>query len=397
MLPDFELCLEAALGDVIPPDCYAAVHALSPEACQQVPAPPTRCVPYKANSLGGAWSAGAGPFVVDIFQKVGSITVSVVDPGSLTEGVVEWPGLGQLHLRIFAAEHVAASPAGTLGPVEGSPAQVSLGVPPPLPGTPTIIVKAADDRDLPEALKPFSAFTPPDRGSEAEQPFSEKLTQSPGPRTPPPCSPAIAPREPDLEHDTQADEDKALEEKAAKMYKPVSLNNCDQIIPNLYLGGVTAAEDTKALVEQGIRAVCCCCRELEFPTEDFSSQLDYYRVDVEDMSREPISLFFPEATEFIHSWISHERTVLVHCRAGTSRSPSVVIAYLMTYQGYSLHDALFLVRSHRSCVCPNVGFIEQLGEYEEEQRNTEPTIDVNKYISWYENPNRAAVPDLKPD
>ena len=33
-----------------------------------------------------------------------------------------------------------------------------------------------------------------------------------------------------------------------------------------------------------------------------------------------------EATEFIHSWISREQPVLVHCRAGVSRSASIAIA-----------------------------------------------------------------------
>merc|ERR1712176_1621640 len=102
------------------------------------------------------------------------------------------------------------------------------------------------------------------------------------------------------------------------------------------------------------------------PTKEFSPEVEYYRVDVEDISREPIELFFPEATEFIHSWISREQPVLVHCRAGVSRSASVIIAYLMTYQGYSLHEAFFLVKSHRSVITPNVGFMEKLCNFEEE-------------------------------
>jgi len=89
--------------------------------------------------------------------------------------------------------------------------------------------------------------------------------------------------------------------------------------------------------------------------------------------------------------------VLVHCRAGVSRSATVVIAYLIAYHGYSLHDAFFLARSHRSVVTPNLGFLEKLGEYEESIRKTEMTIDINKYIAWYQRPESAAVPDLKPE
>ena len=36
--------------------------------------------------------------------------------------------------------------------------------------------------------------------------------------------------------------------------------------------------------------------------------------------------------------------------------------------GYSLHDAFFLVRSHRSIITPNIGFMEKLGLRAEPQR-----------------------------
>mmetsp|Transcript_94602 Transcript_94602/g.267407 ORF Transcript_94602/g.267407 Transcript_94602/m.267407 type:complete len:196 (-) Transcript_94602:202-789(-) len=181
------------------------------------------------------------------------------------------------------------------------------------------------------------------------------------------------------------------------LFKPVLLNNCDQILPYLYLGGVDAVADTGCVVEQGIRAVVCCLREVEYPDKDFNKDLEYYRVDVEDISREPIELYWPEATQFIHSWVSREQPVLVHCRAGVSRSSSVVMSYLMTYQGYSLHDAFFLVRSRRSCVSPNIGFMEKLCDYEEAQQDTETTVDINKYIAWYTSEGRQGIPDLSPE
>jgi len=76
----------------------------------------------------------------------------------------------------------------------------------------------------------------------------------------------------------------------------------------------------------------------------------------------------------------------------------VVMAYLMTYQGYSLHDAFFLVRSRRGVVSPNIGFMEKLCDYEEALHETDTTVDINKYISWYTaESSRAAVPDLMPE
>lgn len=199
----------------------------------------------------------------------------------------------------------------------------------------------------------------------------------------------------EAEKSRDADPDEEEEDVRKNSKKEVTLPHADKIIPCLYLGGVLAAADTDTLIDLGFKAVCCCCRELEMPDKNFHPSLEYYRVDVEDISREPIELFFPEATAFIHSWVKRDARVLVHCRAGVSRSSSTVLAYLIEYHGYTLHDAFFLARSHRSVVTPNVGFMEKLCEYEVQCHNLkQPTLDLNKYISWFSASDRASVPDL---
>jgi hypothetical protein len=179
---------------------------------------------------------------------------------------------------------------------------------------------------------------------------------------------------------------------------PSSLENCDEIIKNLYLGGFEAAKDTDGLLEQGICAVVCCNREMEFPSSNFSPRLDYYRVDVEDMGREPIELFFPEATEFIHAQLLQDRPVLVHCRAGVSRSSTVLLAYLIEYHGLSLHDAFFKLLRLRPTITPNLGFMDKLKAYEEEKLGVKKgSIDVDKYGVWFQNRDRTLEPDLAPE
>mmetsp|Transcript_83559 Transcript_83559/g.132063 ORF Transcript_83559/g.132063 Transcript_83559/m.132063 type:complete len:263 (+) Transcript_83559:121-909(+) len=175
------------------------------------------------------------------------------------------------------------------------------------------------------------------------------------------------------------------------------LENCDEIIPNLYLGGFEAAKQPDRLFEQGIRAVVCCNRELEFPSSGFSNRLDYYRVDVEDMGREPIECFLPEATEFIHQKLKEELPVLVHCRAGVSRSSTVLLAYLVEYCGYSLHDAFFKLLRLRPTITPNLGFMDKLKAYEEEKLGVPGSINVDKYATWFQNRDRPNEPDLRPE
>eukprot|EP00435_Cladocopium_sp_Y103_P043713 s2915_g12.t1 len=163
----------------------------------------------------------------------------------------------------------------------------------------------------------------------------------------------------------------------------IALANCDKILENLYLGGVEAVSDHSQLTSQGVRAICVCCREFEIPSKSFATGIDYYRVDVEDMSKEPLEEFLEEATDFIYSWTSQNLPVLVHCRAGVSRSASVVLAYMVRFANFTLNDAFVYLRAARPAVTPNLGFMEKLVAYEEQTNDTEGTIDTRKYESWF--------------
>ena len=60
-----------------------------------------------------------------------------------------------------------------------------------------------------------------------------------------------------------------------------------------------------------------------------------------------------------------ENRVLVHCLAGMSRSATIVIAYLLATTAMTTTEATEFVRSKRSIIRPNYGFINQLEQYEE--------------------------------
>jgi len=176
------------------------------------------------------------------------------------------------------------------------------------------------------------------------------------------------------------------------------LENASRVLQHLYLGGKEAVQDSKSLELQGICAVVCCSRDYEIPDEQFVPGLEYLRVDVEDVGREPLGLFFPETTEFIHKQILQERAVLVHCKAGVSRSASVILAYLMEYCAYSLKDAFLMMVRLRPLITPNPGFMQQLATYEKEVCSAStPSIDMRKYVSWIQAAERCPEPDLTPD
>eukprot|EP00771_Trimastix_marina_P001200 gnl/Trimastix_PCT/2254.p1 GENE.gnl/Trimastix_PCT/2254~~gnl/Trimastix_PCT/2254.p1 ORF type:complete len:324 (+),score=22.77 gnl/Trimastix_PCT/2254:77-1048(+) len=58
------------------------------------------------------------------------------------------------------------------------------------------------------------------------------------------------------------------------------------------------------------------------------------------------------------------RGILVHCAAGVSRSATLVLAYIMQRERIPFKQALLRVKTKRSCVAPNFGFVAQLMDLE---------------------------------
>ncbi len=69
--------------------------------------------------------------------------------------------------------------------------------------------------------------------------------------------------------------------------------------------------------------------------------------------------------DLINKYLKIGYNVIVHCKAGISRSPSLVIAYLIKYHGLSLNDALEFLKKKRSVVDPNIGFYNELNRFYE--------------------------------
>ena len=98
----------------------------------------------------------------------------------------------------------------------------------------------------------------------------------------------------------------------------------------------------------------------------FQNEFEYYNVKVEDISGADILCHLDNTVTRMHEFIENnpQKSVFVHCFMGSSRSATIIIAYLMKYHDYNLRDALNFVKEKREVVNLNQDFFKQLSEFD---------------------------------
>lgn len=86
-------------------------------------------------------------------------------------------------------------------------------------------------------------------------------------------------------------------------------------------------------------------------------------VGIRDHPNSNIQSFFSDLIVLIDDFLNKSKKVLIHCRAGVSRSASVVIAYIMYSYNLDYKSAYIFVKNQRDVVKPNKGFLTQLSEF----------------------------------
>ncbi|XP_032784480.2 serine-rich adhesin for platelets isoform X2 [Daphnia magna] len=150
---------------------------------------------------------------------------------------------------------------------------------------------------------------------------------------------------------------------------PITNVGPTRILSFLYLGSQQDAHNQELLSDFNITYevnVSTNC-----PKPDFIQDSRFLRLPVNDSYGEKLLPYFVRATQFIDKVRETNGSVLVHCLAGISRSPTVAIAYVMRHLQMTFDDAFRYVKSKRSSISPNFNFLGQLLEYERQLREEE--------------------------
>ena len=136
-------------------------------------------------------------------------------------------------------------------------------------------------------------------------------------------------------------------------------DNINQITETIFLGNIDAAFNKKKLKQLGIKKVLTVMSA--FGNHYSPHEFIHKSIDVDDDFRTNIICHFKECISFIEG----KDKIFVHCAAGMSRSPTIVIAYIMWKRKLRLNEAIRFVKEKRSIISPNDNFMNQLKIFEE--------------------------------
>ncbi|KAI9637836.1 uncharacterized protein MKK02DRAFT_22401 [Dioszegia hungarica] len=141
------------------------------------------------------------------------------------------------------------------------------------------------------------------------------------------------------------------------------------ILPGfLYLGPeITNDEDVATLRRNGVKRILNVAKECDEEGLGLKETFErYFKIPMRDTVEESgVGKGMRDACNYLDDARLHDAPTYVHCRAGKSRSVTVVLAYLIHANAWTLKTAYAYVAERRKGISPNIGFVAELMQFEE--------------------------------
>ena len=139
-------------------------------------------------------------------------------------------------------------------------------------------------------------------------------------------------------------------------------NNLHSITKGLYLGDNQSAGQIRHLQSHGITHILICGAELE---PQFPEYFIYKKLNMLDKSNYDLEKDFNEGILFINQVITSMNIILVYCNKGKSRSPTIVIGYLMKFHELKCEYAIDRVKKLHPTTAPIKAFVKFLQRFDQ--------------------------------
>ncbi|XP_068605130.1 dual specificity protein phosphatase 22-B [Brachionichthys hirsutus] len=140
-------------------------------------------------------------------------------------------------------------------------------------------------------------------------------------------------------------------------------NGINKVLPDLYLGNIRDARDREQLARNNITHIL----SIYDSASPSLQEMTYLCISAADIPTQDLTKHFKKSITFMHESRLKREGCLVHCLAGVSRSVTLVVAYIMTATGLGWEEALAAVKVVRPCAGPNLGFQQQLQDFQDTQ------------------------------
>ncbi|EAU87608.2 MAP kinase phosphatase [Coprinopsis cinerea okayama7 len=257
------------------------------------------------------------------------------------------------HLKLAHSTHSPISPS-RHGPMSAYPAEpgrvTGFFTPPHSPGTP----KAASSFSFNLDAAPPPSPNPMGSGSFSLHPPSNNHSLAPNHLPDPPPT-----ARPDAGFDLEFDNPPSTSEEE-EAFPTFAVST---ILPNfLYLGPeLTSQEHVDELKSLGVKRI------LNIAAECDDDQGLGLREVFEKYLRIPMRDTVEEDNITKDDARLHSAPTYVHCKAGKSRSVTAVMAYLIHANRWTLSRAYAFVLERRKGISPNIGFVSELMNFEEQE------------------------------
>eukprot|EP00026_Physarum_polycephalum_P013698 Phypoly_transcript_14126.p1 GENE.Phypoly_transcript_14126~~Phypoly_transcript_14126.p1 ORF type:complete len:192 (+),score=18.49 Phypoly_transcript_14126:359-934(+) len=152
----------------------------------------------------------------------------------------------------------------------------------------------------------------------------------------------------------------ALLSKALRWSSPRSTFNAHEVLPNVFVGDVYSAHNTREMKKLGFsHVVNVACGVAPAYPNDFT----YLHIPLLDCASENIQEHFHKTSAFIESALAGGGRVLIHCLKGVSRSATIAAAFTIRALSATPEEAVRLLQQNRPIIKPNSGFMNQLEWY----------------------------------